>query len=183
MAAGRWKIVQRTSGPCLRTFLPMWRVARETKRHEVWLATNPTRPERSDWTLDLGKRSALQTSAHFIRSTYTTDLPLDRRTGLPPPSSLFQGSVHPGVVRQIRHNRAESASANVIQSRKPPGPADIVAVFSLATCISDFHSLTITLSTLTLLAAQSRHNLYKLCSAWLGTPSFLAKYLRCICLD
>lgn len=56
-------------------------------------------------------------------------------------------------------------------------------VFSVSTCTPDFHSLTITLSTLSMLAVQSRHNLCNLCSAWLGTPSFLAKFLRCIYLD
>lgn len=130
IAAGGEKDRSESQWACLRTFLPMWRVARKTKRHEVWLATTPTRSERSDWTLDWapGEEISLANVSPFCPftdfqpraarylGTNRTDLPLDRRTGLPPPSSLSKVASTPeSSVKTVKTgpNRLRSRSSRV----------------------------------------------------------------------
>lgn len=142
IAAGEREDRSENQWACLRKFLPMWRVARETKRHEVWLATTPTRPERSDWTLDWAPgeeislanvspfcpftdfqpRAAryLGTSLHYLG----TDLPLDRRTGLPPPSSLSKVASTPeSSVKTVKTGPSQLRSRSSIPSGVGSRPA------------------------------------------------------------
>lgn len=82
----------------------MWRVARETKRHEVWLATGLTQPERSDWTLDWARDQPCEISPPG---------PFDLPTSLICPQIDQPGSLHSTSLARSQKHAALAPESSV----------------------------------------------------------------------